>query len=46
MPLEPKAIHDEMGAAFDPDYGRMSGNLGLTAPIRSRAPQPSSCTRT
>jgi len=33
MPLQPKAIHDEMGAAFDMEYGRMSGNLGLTAPI-------------
>ncbi len=28
-PLEPKAIHDEMGAAYDIDYGRMGGMLGL-----------------
>lgn len=32
MPMQPKAMHDEMGASFDPDYGRMSGNLGLEAP--------------
>ncbi|HEU5108798.1 MAG TPA: hypothetical protein VFT95_09595, partial [Micromonosporaceae bacterium] len=32
MPLQPKAIQDEMGEAFDPEYGRMSGNLGLEAP--------------
>ncbi|HIH03079.1 MAG TPA: multicopper oxidase domain-containing protein, partial [Methanoregulaceae archaeon] len=29
LPLEPKAIQDEMGEAFDPEYGRMSGKLGL-----------------
>ncbi|MDZ4167183.1 MAG: cell wall-binding repeat-containing protein [Coriobacteriia bacterium] len=29
VPLEPKAIQDEMGEAFDPVYGRMSGMLGL-----------------
>jgi FtsP/CotA-like multicopper oxidase with cupredoxin domain len=29
MPFERKGIHDEMGASFDPAYGRMSGNLGL-----------------
>jgi FtsP/CotA-like multicopper oxidase with cupredoxin domain/fibronectin type 3 domain-containing protein len=27
LPFEPKAIHDEMGAAYD-EYGRMSGKLG------------------
>jgi len=27
--FEPKAIHDEMSAAYDPEYGRMSGLLGL-----------------
>ena len=27
VPFEPKAIHDEMGAAYD-EYGRMSGKLG------------------
>ena len=27
--FEPKAIHDEMGAAYDTEYGRMSGTLGL-----------------
>ena len=30
-PFEPKAIHDEMGAAYD-EYGRMSGKLGLELP--------------
>jgi len=29
IPLEPKAIHDEMNAAYDEEYGRMSGLLGL-----------------
>jgi len=29
---EPKGIHDEMGASFDPIYGRMSGNLGMQLP--------------
>jgi FtsP/CotA-like multicopper oxidase with cupredoxin domain/fibronectin type 3 domain-containing protein len=32
MPLERKAIQDEMGEAFEREYGRMSGNLGLEAP--------------
>jgi FtsP/CotA-like multicopper oxidase with cupredoxin domain len=32
MPLQPKAIQDEMGEAFDREYGRMSGNLGVEAP--------------
>jgi FtsP/CotA-like multicopper oxidase with cupredoxin domain len=32
MPLEPKALHDEMGGTFDPIYGRMSGTLGLETP--------------
>ncbi|HQV62620.1 MAG TPA: hypothetical protein PKV19_01370, partial [Anaerolineales bacterium] len=27
-----KAIHDEMGASWDNEYGRMSGNLGLELP--------------
>jgi FtsP/CotA-like multicopper oxidase with cupredoxin domain len=27
--MQPKGIHDEMGAAFDPEYGRMSGNLAI-----------------
>ncbi|MBK8933341.1 MAG: multicopper oxidase domain-containing protein [Chloroflexi bacterium] len=33
IPFERKAIQDEMGEAFDPDYGRMSGNLGLESPF-------------
>ncbi len=32
MPLGPKQIQDEMGEAFDPMYGRMSGFLGLETP--------------
>jgi hypothetical protein len=31
-PLEPKALQDEMGEAFDKEYGRMSGMLGLMKP--------------
>lgn len=30
--LEPKAIQDEQGEAFDREYGRMSGFLGLEKP--------------
>ena len=33
IPFQPKAIQDEMGEAFDHDYGRMSGNLGLEVPL-------------
>ena len=33
IPFQTKAIQDEMGEAFDPDYGRMSGNLGLEVPL-------------
>jgi FtsP/CotA-like multicopper oxidase with cupredoxin domain len=29
LPMQAKGIHDEMGASFDKEYGRMSGNLGL-----------------
>lgn len=32
MPMQPKMIQDEMGEAFEHDYGRMSGNLGVEAP--------------
>jgi len=32
LPLEPKAIQDEMGESFDKLYGRMSGNFGLQIP--------------
>jgi FtsP/CotA-like multicopper oxidase with cupredoxin domain len=30
LPLEPKAIQDEMGETYDTKYGRMSAMLGLT----------------
>lgn len=33
IPLEPKSIHDEMNAAYDTEYGRMSGILGLETQI-------------
>lgn len=33
IPLQPKAIQDEMGEAYDKDYGRMSGMLGLELPV-------------
>ncbi len=33
MDFGTKAIQDEMGEAFDRDYGRMSGNLGLEVPL-------------
>jgi len=33
MPFQPKAIQDEQGEAFDKEYGRMSGNLGLEVPL-------------
>ncbi len=39
LPFQPKAIHDEMNAAFDPVYGRMSGNLGLELPITNALTQ-------
>ncbi len=32
FPLTQKSIQDEMGEAFEKEYGRMSGNLGLEAP--------------
>ncbi len=36
FPMNPKAIHDEMGATFD-DYGRMSAKLGLEVPFTNAA---------
>ena len=33
FPMEPKAMHDEMGASFDKEYARMSTNLGVQRPI-------------
>ena len=33
IPFESKAIQDEMGEAFETDYGRMSGLLGLEVPF-------------
>jgi len=39
FPMKPKAIHDEMGAAFDTEYGCMSGKLGLELPNASARTQ-------
>ena len=41
LPLEMKAMHDEMGGVYDTEYGRMSGMLGLELP--SRIPRPVPC---
>jgi len=38
MPLQPKALHDEMGAAYD-DYGRMNSRLGLEIPVTTNINQ-------
>ena len=39
FPMEPKAMHDEMGASFDKEYARMSTNLGtqLSPPLTNNA---------
>ena len=39
FPLQPKAIHDEMSASYDREYGRMSGNLGLEGPNKTAVGQ-------
>jgi FtsP/CotA-like multicopper oxidase with cupredoxin domain len=39
IPLQPKAIQDEMGEAFDFEYGRMSGFLGVQVPATAGAQQ-------
>ena len=36
--MRPKAIHDEMGAAYD-EYGRMSAKLGLELPVTNNLNQ-------
>jgi len=41
IPLEMKAMHDEMGGVYDTQFGRMSGMLGLaslTSPIHTLIP--------
>jgi FtsP/CotA-like multicopper oxidase with cupredoxin domain len=37
IPLQMKAMHDEMGGVYDTLFGRMSGMLGLTNPQRGNA---------
>ena len=39
LPFQPKAIQDEMGEAFDKEYGRMSGNLGVEVPLTQAGTQ-------
>ncbi len=39
IPFQPKAIQDEMGEAFDTDYGRMSAMLGLELPASAAGAQ-------
>ena len=39
LPFQPKAIQDEMGEAFDQDYGRMSGSLGVEVPLTGAGTQ-------
>ena len=39
LPMEPKAMQDEMGEAFDLMYGRMSGKLGLELPATNAGNQ-------
>jgi len=33
IPMQPKAIQDEMGEVFDPEYGRMMGAMGVELPL-------------
>ncbi|MHB8076823.1 hypothetical protein [Desulfosporosinus fructosivorans] len=35
LPIQPKALQDEMGEVYDTEYGRMSGMLGLEFPVTS-----------
>ncbi len=37
-PMQPKAIHDEMGAVYD-EYGRMSARLGVEVPLSNNLNQ-------
>ncbi len=39
LKLEPKAMHDEMGAAYDIEYGRMGGLIGLELPVTTNINQ-------
>ncbi len=39
IPFEEKAIHDEMGASFDMEYGRMMAALGIEIPGSNAATQ-------
>ncbi|MHB0999415.1 MAG: fibronectin type III domain-containing protein [Armatimonadota bacterium] len=39
VPFKAKAIQDEMGEAFDKEYGRMSGFLGLELPFTNAGNQ-------
>ena len=39
LALQPKAIQDEQGEAYDVEYGRMSGFLGVQVPVGGGAQQ-------
>jgi len=39
LPVQPKAIQDEMGEAFDMEYGRQNSSLGLEVPFTGAANQ-------
>ena len=39
IPMQPKAMHDEMGGVFDIDYGRQSAMLGMEVSLTSAANQ-------
>ena len=46
MPLEPKAIHDEMNSTTFDEFGRMQANLGIEAQPPTPGCRTSRCTRT
>ncbi|MHB9031873.1 MAG: hypothetical protein ACYC6L_02375 [Anaerolineae bacterium] len=39
LPIQPKAAHDEMGAVYDLQYGRMGGQFGLELPVTTSVTQ-------
>ena len=39
IPIQPKAIHDEMNAAAFDEFGRMTANIGVEVPLATPAGQ-------